>query len=59
LNKRGNVGFPISLNLTLAMLLSQNVESKEKLTMPVKVGSNTDGINGYPKRVKTERYSVV
>jgi hypothetical protein len=41
------------------MWLSQNVESKEKLTMPVKVGLNTDGINGYPKRVKTERRSVV
>ena len=52
-------GFPISLNLALAMLLSQNVESKEKLTMTVKVGSNIDGINGYSKRVKTERHSVV
>jgi hypothetical protein len=59
IEQKGGVGFPISLNLTLAMLLSQNVESKEKLTMPVKVGSNTDDLNGYPKRVKTERHSVV
>jgi hypothetical protein len=41
------------------MLLSQTVESEEKLTMPVKVGSNTDGINGNPKQVKTKRRSVV
>jgi hypothetical protein len=52
------LGFPISLNLTLAISLSQNFETKRKLTMPVKVDSNTDDLNGYPKRIETKKHSI-
>jgi len=39
-------------------LLSQNFGNKEKVTMPVKVGSNTDDLNGYSKRIETKKHSI-